>query len=146
MGDTAAEVTEPRQPPVGYLRPRTARFAKKNWVQPAANRTICSPSHRKKDRPHLQVQQHNLQVGSILLFVRGCKHSSLQPAASNFFLGSRDGATSEVISPRSTPFTRSLEHIRFNSASDLYPRSSDIYSVLIFSVLLNQPPIIPTFS
>ena len=27
MGDTTAEVTEPRRPPVGYLRPRTARFA-----------------------------------------------------------------------------------------------------------------------
>ena len=27
MGDTAAEVTEPRRPPVGYLRPRTTELA-----------------------------------------------------------------------------------------------------------------------
>jgi hypothetical protein len=44
------------------------------------------------------------------------------------------------------PFTRSLTHIRFNSALDLYPRSSNICRVLIFSVLLNWPPSILSIS
>jgi hypothetical protein len=44
---------------------------------------------KKKERPYLQQLKRyliNLQVGYILLFVRGYKHSGLQLAAPNFFL------------------------------------------------------------
>jgi hypothetical protein len=45
-------------------------------------------SHKKVDGPHLQIHQITfllLRVGSILFFVRSCKHSGLQQCCTKFF-------------------------------------------------------------
>jgi hypothetical protein len=44
MGDTAAEVTEPRRPPVGYLRPRTAGFA--GWCHVRSYLSVIDSLHQ----------------------------------------------------------------------------------------------------
>jgi hypothetical protein len=52
----------------------------KNLVQHCCKPEWFAASHKKKDGPHLQIHQITfllLRVGSILFFVRGCKHSGL---------------------------------------------------------------------
>jgi hypothetical protein len=69
-------------------RSRGLVFRKKIWCSTAANQSGLQPLTKKEDRPHLQVHQITfllLRVGSILFFVRGCKHSDLQQCCTNFF-------------------------------------------------------------
>jgi hypothetical protein len=62
------------------------------------------------------------------------------------WLGSRNLDTARSYLPAIDPFPKSLEHIQIYSAPDLCHHSSDIFSALIFSVLLNRPPFTLSFS
>jgi hypothetical protein len=57
-----------------------ASCCKPDCLQPLSQKGGYTPS-----AGHLLIVLLHLQVRSILLFVRGCKKSDLQPATSNFF-------------------------------------------------------------
>jgi hypothetical protein len=58
----------------------------KKLLQPGC-KTGCLQPLTKKRIDLIQLKRYlvDLQVGSIILFVRGCKHPGLQPGCSNFF-------------------------------------------------------------
>ena len=63
-------------------------YMEKNLVQHCCKPEWFAASHKKVDGPHLQIQQITfllLRVGSILFFVRSCKHSGLQQCCTKFF-------------------------------------------------------------
>jgi hypothetical protein len=68
--------------------PKCYDSQEKNLVQHCYKPECFTASHKKVDGPHLQIHQITfllLRVGSILFFVRSCKHSGLQQCCTKFF-------------------------------------------------------------
>jgi hypothetical protein len=90
MGDTAAEVTEPRRPPVGYLRPRSTEFA--GWCHVRSYlAAIKSPSLDHSSTSGSTVPQifypHSSDIYKVLIFSIFLNRPPFILSISKFLLG-----------------------------------------------------------
>jgi hypothetical protein len=86
---------------VTYSKNEGGRRGEKNLLQPGCKSACLQPLTKRRIGPtHKSITQLkrylvDLQVGPILLFVRGCKLAGLQPGCNKFF--SQKGAISGMV-------------------------------------------------